>query len=166
MGGGVGFRSSASCRLPPARLRAGARILTCTKGETPSNTLRVFSPLQRSALLAVHGSTPPTSPINRKPRRLAGLLTWRWGELNPRPGTRKEGFYRFRRPFGLSGGGRRTAALSLPYPAWCFPRPAGMAGDELRFGCRPLTALGAALRGVRHYRCLRSESEIAVIVGN
>jgi len=102
----------------------------------------------------------------RSPARSRASFFWRWRESNPRPDTRKVGVYRFRRPFGLSGGGRRAVALSLPYPAECSPRPAGVAGGKPWSGYRPYVALRAGHHGVRRYRRLRGESEIAVIVGN
>ena len=95
-----------------------------------------------------------------------GSFFWRWRESNPRPATRKGGFYRCRRPFKLSGGGRRAVALSSPYPAICPPCPAGEAGGKPWSGCRPDVALRAGHRGVRRYRRLRGESEVAVVVGN
>jgi hypothetical protein len=41
-----------------------------------------------------------------------------------------------------------------------------VAGGKPWSGCRPYAALRAGHRGVRRYRRLRGESEIAVVVGN
>ncbi len=148
---GVGFQSRTSCALLPARLRRSRRIL---------------APRARRLAARLRFDSRKHKQNGYRSGLISSRLIWRWRESNPRPDTRKEGVYRFRWPFGLSGGGRRAVTLSLPYPAECSPRPAGVAGGKPWSGYRPYVALRAGHHGVRRYRRLRGESEIAVIVGN
>ena len=94
------------------------------------------------------------------------FLRWRWRELNPRPRARTASVYRFIRPFDLSERGQRIGAPSLPYPG-CSPQvPSGRNLSEPSVSVERYGRSRPAQPRTRRLRYLRSESEIAVIVGN
>ena len=113
---GVALRSPPSWRLAPGRGERSRRH--------PWRLGRVSSSSNRTRRGALTLRLPQKKTENLPQ---GGFLVWRWGESNPRPRARTASFYRFIRPFGLSGRGQRTGAPSLPYPAVMSPGVRGQA---------------------------------------
>ena len=131
----------ASSRARPAR--------SFQPGEDALGAIHGASGSGRSHMIERPSSVFPSTPASRKRKtsRLGGFSFWRWRELNPRPRTRTVDIYRFIRPFGLSGKGRRNGALSSPYSGLCPHAGPDHGAGKPRFVVSLAAAQGGATAG-------------------